>query len=442
MNTPIVDFVKAYAQSGKARLHMPGHKGQGILGVEQYDITEISGADVLYSPEGIILESENNATSLFKTAHTYYSTEGSSLSIKAMLAIATCGKQPLILAARNVHKAFLYSAALLDLDVEWLYPEIQTHLCACQITPEGLEKKLLEMPQKPSAVYVTSPDYLGNVQDIKRLAEVCREFNIPLLVDNAHGAYLGFLDESRHPIHLGADMCCDSAHKTLPVLTGGAYLHISKNAPQDFCQNARRFLQVFASTSPSYLIMQSLDLCNKVLSEDFKDRLCNTVKRVELLKNHLIQRGWSFMGDEPLKLTLDCGAFGTNGETVAENLRQNGIECEFCDRDVLVLMFTTNVDEAVFEKLKTVLSSIEKNACNNLTTPKNIIKCEQAMSIRNALFSVQETVAVESAVGRICAAPNVSCPPAVPPVMSGEVITNDVVGVLKYYDIEQIDIVK
>ena len=102
MNTPIVDFVKSYAESGTARLHMPGHKGKGVLGVERYDITEIDGADVLYSPKGIILESENNATELFKTAHTYYSTEGSSLGIKAMLAIATNGKEPLILAANCI----------------------------------------------------------------------------------------------------------------------------------------------------------------------------------------------------------------------------------------------------------------------------------------------------------------------------------------------------
>ncbi len=441
MNTPIVDFVKDYAQSGMARLHMPGHKGKGFLGVEQFDITEINGADELYSPEGIILESENNATDLFKTAHTFYSTEGSSLGIKAMLSIATSGKAPFVLAARNVHKSFLYGAALLDLKVEWLYPDSAGHICSCVVSPETLKNKLEQMPELPSAVYITSPDYLGNVQDIKGLAEVCREFNIPLLVDNAHGAYLAFLNESRHPIHLGADMCSDSAHKTLPVLTGGAYLHISKNAPQSYCDNARRFLSAFASTSPSYLIMQSLDLCNKALSEDFKTCLNETVNRVELLKEELKNNGWRVLGDEPLKLTLDCTAFGTNGETVAEKLRQNGIECEFCDRDVVVLMFTPNVETEVYNNLKTVLLLVEKGK-SQTSNANNIIKGEQAMSIRKALFSEQETVAVEDAVGRICAAPNVSCPPAVPPVMSGEIITEETVEVLKYHNINIIDVVK
>ncbi len=441
MNTPIVDFVKAYAEGDTARLHMPGHKGRGILGVEQFDITEIDGADVLYSPDGIILESENNATELFKTAHTFYSTEGSSLSIKAMLSLATTGKRKKVLAARNVHKAFLYGAALLDLKVEWIYPEEADHICSCVISPDALNNELQNMSELPSAVYVTSPDYLGNVQDIKGLAEVCHSFGIPLLVDNAHGAYLAFLDEAKHPIHLGADMCCDSSHKTLPVLTGGAYLHISKNAPISYCDNARRFLSVFASTSPSYLIMQSLDMCNKVLNEGFRANLLDTVKKVGKLKTDLKNNGWSFKGNEPLKLTLDCGGFGVCGKKVAETLRQNNIECEFCDRDVVVLMFTPFVDDAVYETLKTVLPSVEKG---NIVKSVNVPLCKplQKMSIREALFSEQEMVSVESAVGRICAAPNVSCPPAVPPIMSGEIITEETLKILKYYNIEKIDVVK
>ena len=127
MTTPIVDFVRSYAQSGTARLHMPGHKGQSLLGFEPLDITEICGADELYAPEGIIAESEANATRLFGTAHTYYSTEGSSQCIRAMLCLALqgaprTGKRPVLLAARNAHKALLYAAVLLDFDIRWLWP--------------------------------------------------------------------------------------------------------------------------------------------------------------------------------------------------------------------------------------------------------------------------------------------------------------------------------
>lgn len=439
MNTPIVDFVKSYADSGISRLHMPGHKGVELLGCEKLDITELHGADVLYSADGIIAESENNASSLFGTEHTYYSTEGSSLCIKAMLAIATAGKNRPVLAARNIHKSFLYGAALLDLKMEWLYPESTHHICECKVTPKALKARFESMQEQPSAVYVTSPDYLGNVQDIKGLSAVCHEYNVPLLVDNAHGAYLNFLWESQHPISLGADMCCDSAHKTLPVLTGGAYLHISKTAPSEFSSNARRFLSVFASTSPSYLILQSLDLCNRYLSEEYRYRLADTCQKVVALKKDLAACGWIFYGDEPLKITVNCSACGHSGEKMAEVLRNFGVEPEFSDRDVVVLMFTPENDEKDFSKIFEAFKSVSVGESIERTMPTLPEKTSK-ISVRQALLAPQTTVAVDNAVGFVCASPLGSCPPAVPPVMSGEVITEQIVEILKHCGIKTIDV--
>ena len=235
MNTPISDFVRSYAASKALRLHMPGHKGKGPLGVEERDITEIGGADVLYQSEGIIRQSEDNAARLFGAGRTLYSTEGSSLCIRAMIYLAmlharAAGRTPKVAAGRNAHKTFLTACALLDAEVEWLYPETAA-LLSCPVTPEQVEAAV-KGPQGATAVFVTSPDYLGHQTDIAALAAVCRRYGALLLVDNAHGAYLRFLAPSRHPMDLGADLCCDSAHKTLPVLTGGAYLHISGGVPK------------------------------------------------------------------------------------------------------------------------------------------------------------------------------------------------------------------
>ena len=219
MTTPVWDFLKGYRREG--RLHMPGHKGAGPLGCERWDITEVAGADSLYEASGIIAESEGNAAALFGSGATFYSTEGSSQCIKAMLFLALrhrpAGTPPVILAARNVHKSFVHAAALLDFEPLWLWPEEGTSsLCACPVTAEGLERALRALPAPPAAVYVTSPDYLGNLADISALAAVCHAHGTLLLADNAHGAYLRFLSPSLHPLDQGADLCCDSAHKTLP----------------------------------------------------------------------------------------------------------------------------------------------------------------------------------------------------------------------------------
>ena len=231
MDTPICDFIKEYEAKGTSRLHMPGHKGVPFLGCENRDITEICGADELYEAEGIIAASEKNANALFGFGRTIYGTEGSSQCIRTMLFLAlqerkSRTERPVILAARNAHKAFLYSCALLDVDVEWLLPEGAKSLCACPITAEQVAEGLKK--SSAFAVYITAPDYLGGSPDIKGIAAACRAAGVPLLIDNAHGAYLKFLHPSKHPLDLGAAMSCDSAHKTLPVLTGGAYLHLSE----------------------------------------------------------------------------------------------------------------------------------------------------------------------------------------------------------------------
>ena len=194
MQTPIADFVKEYANKQSSRFHMPGHKGQAFLGCEALDITEIAGADALYEAQGIIAESEEHAAELFGTAKTVYSTEGSSQCIRAMMHMTVgywkerrmqtngngenkCADRysnvvrPYVIASRNVHKAFLYAAALVDFDVVWLYPKEMHSLCSCIILAEQLKEEIEKQIEKhqgipPAAVYVTSPDYLGGQSDI------------------------------------------------------------------------------------------------------------------------------------------------------------------------------------------------------------------------------------------------------------------------------------
>ena len=432
MKTPIYDFLKKYSDNKISILHMPGHKGTGFLGCEKMDITEVFGADSLYEADGIIKESEKNASEIFETGDTFYSTEGSSLCIRAMLyaALLNTDKKPVIAAIRNVHKSFIYACAALDIDVSWIYPKNSDSLCGGTVTAQEAEEIIKK--ENPFALYLTSPNYLGEMTDIKTISEVCKKYNIPLLVDNAHGAYLKFV--GKHPIELGAAMCCDSAHKTLNVLTGGAYLHISKEYKNTYSPLIKNAMSFFGSTSPSYLILASLDLCNKYLSDEYKEKLNCCISKVKEVKQFITEKGFALVGDEPLKITVK-----TNGEEAAKKLRELGGECEYCDGQFIVFMLSPENSDRDFELIKTLFKNHEKYKINN---PPVLEKGQKVLSIREATLSSQEIIETKNAVGRICASPTVSCPPAVPIAVSGEIITEDMVKIFEFHNIKTVSCVK
>ena len=555
MKTPIVDFVNEYVANDTIRMHMPGHKGVRHLGAEAYDITEVKDADVLYHAEGIIAESEANAAAIFRTAKTVYSTEGSSLCIRAMLMLVTMlarshGRQrPVIAAGRNAHKTFITAAGLVDADVRWMYapgaeacegtdtatgmktgidekacectdtitakgldstgsdvrvPEAS--LVSCRLSAEDIEKHIIS--SNPDAVYITSPDYLGNMADISAIADVCHRHGCLLMVDNAHGAYLAVRERQealaaagtdysamgnesvlsdinpktgknqisdsnrealqseadmdgsdlgkktpaygegqkitstlRHPITLGADLCCDSAHKTLPVLTGGAYLHISHQAPRLCIDAAEQAMSMFATTSPSYLIMQSLDLANQSMTESLPAKLAVLEEKIAGLKQKLADAGWKLIGDESIKLTVVPKSCGYTGDELADILRAHNIEPEFSDPDYLVLMPSTDTSDEDMIILGKVLLSIKPRPAITVKAP--IVKPGYAaMSIRDALFAASETVQTEQASGRILAEPGVTCPPAIPIAVCGEIIDDNAIACFRYYGIETVRVVR
>lgn len=442
MNTPIFDFVRKYAADGGVRLHMPGHKGNAFLGCERFDITEIKGADELYAADGIIAESEKNAASLFNTARTVYSTEGSSQCIRAMIYLASTENggdhRKYVLAARNVHKTFIYALALCDVDVIWLSGKTDS-VCSCEIAACDVENALKNAECPPIAVYVTSPDYLGRRLEIKEIADVCHKYGTKLIVDNAHGAYLHFLPEKSHPIDLGADMCCDSAHKTLPSLTGGAYLHIRKSAPEYYSENAKNAMALFGSTSPSYLTLSSLDLCNRYLSDGFEAKLREKAEQINNAKQALTENGWDIIPSEPMKITI-LAPEGKSGTELADFLRSAGFECEYADGEYVVLMISCETKESE------LLSLIRKMEKNLLPQRKPFVFTtsapQKAMTVREAIFSKSETIPVSLAKGRICADPTVGCPPAVPIAVSGEIIGKEQIQLFLHYGTDKISVVK
>lgn len=407
MKTPIVSFLRSYQEKSPVRMHMPGHKGAGILGFEGMDLTEIYGADELFAAEGIIKESEQNASSLFGCP-TYYSTQGSTLCIQTMCTILcqdakSKGKKPKILAGRNAHRSFIHAAALLDFEIEWLYGN--SDYLSCKIHAEDLEKAIIE--SLPTAVYLTNPDYLGNLLDIQSLASVCKKHNVLLAIDNAHGAYLRFLEPSLHPIDLGADLCCGSAHKTLPVLTGGAYLHLSDSLNQVWKNDVKHFMEYFSSTSPSYLIMASLDATNEVLDTTFKKSLSECIQRVDGLKNTLTQHGYTILFGEPMKITISTKEFGYTGNEIANLLMECDIYPEFYDSDYIVLMPSPYNTKDDLKRLETCLCGIDRKPIL-INKPPKLEQSKKAMNVRQALFSSSITLDVSKSLGQVCSSVTVS----------------------------------
>lgn len=437
METPIYDFLRKYSGSGTLRCHMPGHKGAGNTLPYDLDITEIKGADSLFEADGIILQAEKNTSALYGTAASFFSAGGSTLCIQAMLtAMKFQGRT--VVAVRNVHRAFLNAAALLDLDVRWIMPDFTNGVLSGKIDLDDAEKALSSV-NKP-CLYVTSPDYTGRLADIPALAELCRKYDAPLLVDNAHGAHLRFFPESLHPMSLGADICCDSAHKMLPALTGAAFLHTSR---EEYAAILRQCMSLFASTSPSYLIMCSLDLCNKYLADKISGDVRSGLEKLKKLRDRFDRR-LIFAEGEPFHVTVQAAESGYDGSELAELLRKNGVECEYSDCGTIILLMSPVNTASDYKRLGAALEKVLSIAEKRQRTPIRaaLTLPERAMSIRQAVFSPSEEIPVERAEGRVCGAVKVPCPPAVPIAASGEIIDKSCINIFKTYGISSVIVVK
>ena len=331
--TTLYDALLAYGKSDVYPFHMPGHKRQ----VEDFenpfliDITEIDGFDNLHHPEGILKEAQERAAEVYGSRSTYFLVNGSTCGIlSAVSALVRPGGE--IGLARNCHKASYHACYLGDLVIHSLYPQWEPKFgINGGILPEDVEKLLKDYP-KTQAVLITSPTYDGAVSDVKRIAEICHAHGIPLIVDEAHGAHLGFCPYfPESALKLGADVVIQSFHKTLPSFTQTAVLHVSKSARVDE-DRIRRFLGIYQSSSPSYIFMAAMDRCVEFLKNEGKERFEAFAARLEDFYAFIrgLERiripGYEIRGDYGIfdfdrsKILLVPDAHG--GEWLAEELRK------------------------------------------------------------------------------------------------------------------------
>ena len=427
ISTPIHDFLLTYTKENPVRCHMPGGK-ESLL-----DITEIEGADSLYESSGIIRSSEENAATLFGSAKTLYSCGGSTLAIQTMLAAAKAAypDKNRVAASRFCHRSLVSACALLGLEIDWIMPR---SFLSCNITTKAAEEKITS---DTLCLFLQTIDYYGGECDIEEMSVLCRKKNLPLLADNAHGAYLVFTE--RHPLHRGADMTADSAHKTLPCLTGGAYLHISKNAPQALAARGKELMALFGSSSPSYLILNSLDLCNRHIAEE-REQAEQVLAEVKKLKTALTAAGFTLHKSDLMRITIDACGCGYSGFELSALLRERGVSAELADSRYTVLLFSTGQSLSDFPRILEAAKQIPIMSPKEYSEPIFPLP-PSVMSTRDALFSPSEKIPVNSAEGRICASICCPCPPCVPLVMPGEVITADVIEGMRTYGVSTVRVV-
>ena len=344
---------------------------------------------------------------------------------------------------RVVHRAAVSAFALLGIDVVWIERAIdeKTHLTK-RILAEDIDKKL-SVDSEIKAVYITSPDYYGIMQDIKAIAQVCKRYNVPLAVDNAHGSHLKFLGLGLHPLEQGATMSADSAHKTLPVLTGGAWLHIND---RKYCEDAKSAMALFGSTSPSYSVMASMDVCRawlKTMGITSYKKLMEDVSEVrELAKESGIYVPNDEISD-PCRITLGVWKIGFTGEEFREFLYKFKVEPEFCDKNYVVLIPTPFNMGNDWSRLKMALRKIKKVSAKEVSYVERPLRFpKKAMNIREAVMAKTEVVDVGKAEGKVAGDIVCPCPPGVPIVMPGELIGKDEQDALLNYGILKINVVK
>jgi len=423
MDTPLYNRLIEHNSLGRSSFHTPGHKCSGFFDNKllELDFTELPDTDALYEADGVIRQTEENAAKLFGCARSLISAGGCSLAIMAMLKIASKKGKKMII-SRNAHRSAINAVALLGIEPVWIFPEGEKGYTG-RINPYEVEK-ILKHEKNISAVYITSPTYYGELSDIKAISEICHKYDALLLVDNAHGSHLAFLSENLHPINLGADMSACSLHKTLPVLTSGALLNIADN---NLAKNAKSAMSLFGSTSPSYPVMASIDICISYMYENGKrvygdcEKTVNDIKSVALTKGLLNLNGKC----DPLRITLDTSAVGLCGtEKQIEYFESLGIDCEFCDGENAVFICTPFNSEKDFARLRQAIEKIPVKSPVKNPSPALFLP-ERKLSVHDAVLSSSEIILSADASGRISSDTVCPCPPGVPVIMPGEVIQKE-----------------
>ena len=455
-----------YGKSDMYPFHMPGHKRR-ILGEwrpEEIDITEIDGFDNLHHAEGIIREGQERLAELAGAEESFYLVNGSSGGILA--AICGCVRRgDRILIGRNCHKAVYHAVFLMGLRAEYLYPEPSAFGIQGSIAPEQVRKKLKEFPDA-AAVVIPSPTYDGVVSDIASVAAAVHEREIPLIVDEAHGAHFGFSGEfPAKALALGADLCIESLHKTLPSYTQTAVLHMRKGNFDP--ERVKRYLGIFQTSSPSYVFMAGMDRCVRMLQRDravyekqetrknslfgsYEHRLrkfyerCESLQRVQVYPWFPIKdagRGMEagIWAKDNSKILISAQEAGMDGQQLYDRLReQYHLQMEMASGHYVTALTSLMDTEEGFERLYRALREMDEEAVGKpevrrdaeAVLPGLYSPREKKLELAEAMEAEMDVRLWERAEGCISAEFVYLYPPGIPIVAPGELLTGQVIRLI------------
>jgi arginine/lysine/ornithine decarboxylase len=447
----LYDKLVKYSKKDYYPMHMPGHKrNTSMLSMENpyaIDITEIPGFDNLHQPEDILRVLSERISRIYHSNKAFPLVNGSTAGLLAGISAATY-RGDKVLVARNCHKAVYHAISMKQLKPVYIYPQMAEQISInCGISPEKIEEALIKNPDI-KLIIITSPTYEGVVSDIRRIADIAHRYKAVLLVDEAHGAHFGFHDGfPKSAVTLGADLVIQSLHKTLPAFTQTAVLH--SNLPE-LNRRIRKYLSVYQSSSPSYLLMAGIDRCIRLIEEQGKclfdtyyARLALFYRSMEQLRNLKLLTGdirgnYGVYDWDPSKITVFTSNTSWNGHQLGEHLREKyHIVVEMESRDYILGMTSICDTEEGLERFTKALLSIDREL-DNYNQGKEKKPAGNASFARpvmqrypyEALEHGTEVIQLEDSCGRICADFISMYPPGTPLLVSGERIERDFIDII------------
>lgn len=432
----LLEKLTQYSESGIYPCHMPGHKRKawGELPAQLYrlDITEIDGFDNLHQPEGILKELQEQAAACCGAEESYYLVNGSTGGILSAVSAALPASGH-ILMARNCHKSAYHAAYLRNLRTSYLYPKmLEDYDIFDMVSPEQIEEALDKEPDI-QAVLLVSPTYEGRISNIRHISEIVHARGIPLIVDEAHGAHLGWSDAvHENSCRQGADLVIQSVHKTLPALTQTALLHVNGTIVDR--ERLRRFLHIYQSSSPSYLLMASIDNALQYMERDGKKALdifcsryaamCEKLGACKALKFLSADRQRQDIG----KLLISVKNTAITGRQLYDILlKRYRIQTEMAAETFVLAMFTVNDGQEGYDRMTAALLEIDRELIQMqqaeivpVPTQDRIVPPVSEMTLTEAWDRPREEVRLEQSVGRVVGEFINLYPPGVPLLVPGE----------------------